>query len=168
MPSVRKGSGRWQQARREGRYSPYTTDRISEGRETWAASAIRTLAGTKSMAWINVTAGSPGAHPCRRSDDFVRPHRHRHVLSFRMVCRFAPAPPPWRACTRTAPYSPARRYAVSGTGKCRNLDSAHRAPSAALTAATATAEVESAKPTLLPFAIPRCSSLQYGKMLAAR
>jgi hypothetical protein len=42
------------------------------------------------------------------------------------------------------------------------------APSAALTAAPTTAEVESAQPTLLPFAIPRCSSLQYGKMLAAR
>jgi hypothetical protein len=39
---------------------------------------------------------------------------------------------------------------------------------AALTAAPATAEVESAKPTLLPFTIPRCSSLQYGKILAAR
>jgi hypothetical protein len=91
---------------------------------------IRSLAGTKSMARINVTAGSPGAHPCRRSDDFVRPHRHRHVLSFRTVSLLQS--PPWRACTRIAPYSPARRYAVSGTGKCRNSDAAHRAPSAAL------------------------------------
>jgi hypothetical protein len=127
---------------------------------------IRSLAGTKSMARINVTAGSPGAHPCRRSDDFVRPHRHRHVLSFRTVSLLQS--PPWRACTRIAPYcqrdgtqSPGRANVGIPTPRI----GLHPPPS---TAAPTTAEVESAKPTLLPFAIPRCSSLQYGKMLAAR
>jgi hypothetical protein len=88
------------------------TDRISAGRETWAASAIRSLALAPSrwpghvfpFGWCAVFAIHVEWFPCN-------------------LRRGGRAPEP--------PLFPERRYAVSGTGKCRNADAAHRAPYAA-------------------------------------
>jgi hypothetical protein len=123
---------------------------------------IRTLVGTKSMAGLNVTAGRPGAHPCRRSDDLLG----RIAMSFPFGwCTVSLLQsPPWRTCTRTAPYSPASRYLSPGRANV----AAHRAPSAATPRRRRPPKWNLRNPTLLSFAIPRCSSLQYQKMLAAR
>jgi hypothetical protein len=82
--------------------------------------------------------------------------------------RFAPAISTVEGVYQNRPLFPSETVRSLRDGQMSEFRRRASAPSAALTAAPTTAEVESAQPTLLPFAIPRCSSLQYGKMLAAR
>jgi hypothetical protein len=110
MPSVRKGSGRWQQARLIGSPRGETWSR-REVPEHILAADLMTLFGRIAtgmsfpFGWCAVSLLTlNGFPPCN-------------------LRRGGRAPEP--------PLFPARRYAVSGTGKCRNSDAAHRAPYAA-------------------------------------